>query len=84
AEPDIALLKGADPMANAARLTDLFARPSGDRAAAAAVLLNAGAALYVAGAAADYKGSIEVAKAALGDGAARKVVDRLRVSRTSG
>ena len=41
------------------------------------VLLNAGAAIYVGGRAADLAGGIEKAAAAIDSGAAREILDRL-------
>src|SRR5439155_1593071 len=46
---DAAALRGGDPSANAARLRRLLERERGDAPGLAAVLLNAGAAVYVAG-----------------------------------
>jgi anthranilate phosphoribosyltransferase len=44
----------------------------------AAVLLNAGAAIYLAGLAESYEAAIELGRAALRSGAAREALERLR------
>jgi anthranilate phosphoribosyltransferase len=77
--PDLGLLAGGSPAENARRVERLLgggvdADPSGY----AAVLLNAGAAIYVAGLAASYAEGIGRAREVIGSGAARAALDRLR------
>jgi anthranilate phosphoribosyltransferase len=77
-------LAGEDPPANATRITRLLEQPNADRAARNAVLLNAAAALYVAGLADTMAGGIELARAALEDGrAADALACLVRESRAS-
>ncbi len=75
---DVAGLAGGDPPANAARVERVLTEPWLDPAARAAVTLNAGAALYVAGVAPTVKEGVTLAVAALEDGAGRRALDRLR------
>jgi anthranilate phosphoribosyltransferase len=84
AEADTKKLAGGEPAANAERLLALFTKPDEDRAGMAAVLLNAGAALYVSGAAKDYAAGVKLAESVLRSGAPTTVVERLRVRSTSG
>lgn len=84
AEANTAALAGGDPAANAARLTQLLAKPDKDRVGLAAVLLNSAAALYVAGLSKDIAAGVKLAEAAIRDGAATAVLERLRVTSTSG
>jgi anthranilate phosphoribosyltransferase len=72
-----ASLAGSLPEDNASRLERLL--DGGDDAAGqAAVSLNAGAAVYVAGLAESYAKGIERARESLGSGAARMALERLR------
>jgi len=75
---DAAALRGGDPSANAARLRRLLERERGDAPGLAAVLLNAGAAVYVAGLAASYEEGIARARDAVESGAAGEALQRLR------
>jgi anthranilate phosphoribosyltransferase len=75
---DVGRLAGGDPPANAARVERVLTQPSRDPAARAAVALNAGAALYVAGVASSLAEGMALAVAALEDGAGRRALDRLR------
>jgi anthranilate phosphoribosyltransferase len=70
-------LAGADPAQNAAVIEAVLARraPAG---AEAAVLLNAGAALMVSGLVTTLPAGIDLARAAIGSGAAAAALDRLR------
>jgi anthranilate phosphoribosyltransferase len=79
ADDDLEALQGGGPAENAERVERLL---SGERdpAARAAVLLNAAAALYVAGVAADYGEAVDRARAALESGAALRVLNRLRTA----
>src|SRR5205807_8018364 len=79
-EAEAALLCGGEPGANAARLEDILRADEGsdDQAGRGAVLLNAGAAIYVSGLARTYREGIERAATALRDGAAREALERLR------
>src|SRR6266571_3149250 len=87
--PDAAALQGGDPTANAARIEGLLAdgASAGDHAGQAALLLNAGAAIYVAGIAPSYEDGIARARRVVATGAARAALERLRravAPRTSG
>src|SRR5438445_455194 len=75
---DAGALRGGDPPANAARLRRLLERERGDAPGLAAVLLNAGAAVYVAGLAGRYGEGIARARDAVGSGAAGEALERLR------
>jgi anthranilate phosphoribosyltransferase len=70
-------LQGGEPSENAGRLERLLDRGD-DAAGRAAVLLNAGAAVYVAGLAASFEDGLDRARAALESGAARAALERLR------
>jgi anthranilate phosphoribosyltransferase len=74
---DVAALRGGEPQANALRLERVLA-DGDDAEGRAAVLLNAAAAIYVAGLAPDYRAGIARARAALDSGAARDALGRLR------
>src|SRR3989441_6915205 len=82
-EPELAIsdgasLRGGDPAANAARLERILAGDNGDPAGRAAALLNAGAAVYVAGLAATYRDGVGQARAAGAPPAARAAPPRPR------
>src|SRR5437763_314255 len=86
---DAAALRGGEPAANAARIERLLSDggASGDESGRAAVLLNAGAALYVAGIAASYEDGLARARSAIAAGRAHAALERLRraaTARTSG
>jgi len=86
---DAAALRGGEPAANAARIERLLSDggASGDEPGRAAVLLNAGAALYVAGIAASYEDGLARARSAIAAGRAHAALERLRraaTARTSG
>ena len=87
---DAAALRGGEPAANAARIERLLSSDggaSGDESGRAAVLLNAGAALYVAGIAASYEDGLARARSAIAAGRAHAALERLRraaTARTSG
>jgi anthranilate phosphoribosyltransferase len=70
-------LKGADPLANAARLNALLDGKPG--ALRDIVLLNAAAALIVAGRAKDLREGVALAAQSIDNGAARRALDRLIV-----
>jgi anthranilate phosphoribosyltransferase len=74
---DAADLAGGDPAANAALIAEVI---EGKRrgAARAAVAMNAGAAIYVAGRADSLADGINLAEQLLTDGMAAPVLDRLR------
>jgi anthranilate phosphoribosyltransferase len=74
---DLDSLRGGEPAANAERMVRLFETPERDPAGRAAVLLNAGAALYVAGARSLGEG-MEQAATALHDGRAAATLAALR------
>ncbi|HLB35629.1 MAG TPA: anthranilate phosphoribosyltransferase [Gemmatimonadales bacterium] len=69
-------LAGGDPPQNAMRIKGLLADPRRDRVGRATVLLNAGAALYVAGLAGSLGEGVECARAALDEGRAAKALER--------
>ncbi len=85
---DVALLdlKGGEPAENAERLERILANGDGDAAGLAAVLLNAGAAIYVAGIAGSFAEGLGRAREVVASGAARAALDRLRkaTANTSG
>lgn len=74
-------LAGGEPADNAARIDRLLGGSAGDdEGARRAVVLNAAAAIYVAGLAPDYRDSVRVAEEALARGGAGQVLARLRAS----
>lgn len=76
---DVGSLQGGDPAENASRVERILSDGSGgDREGVAAVLLNAGAAIYVAGLARSYAEGIGRAREVIGSGAARAALERLR------
>ena len=76
---DLAVLAGGSPAENAARAERLLGNGAdADPTGYAAVLLNAGAAIYVAGLAGSYAEGIGRAREVIGSGAARAALDRLR------
>jgi len=80
---DAGALKGGEPAENAERLERILGNGDGDSAGLAAVLLNAGAAIYVAGIAASYAEGIGRAREVVASGAARAALDRLRKATVS-
>ena len=70
-------LAGGEPAENATRIEGLLAG-DGSSAVRCAVLLNAAAALYVAGEAETFGRAVQLAESALGDGAAHAALERLR------
>jgi anthranilate phosphoribosyltransferase len=86
--PDVNVLKGDEPAKNAERLERILGNGAardreGDAAGLAAVLLNAGAAIYVAGIASSYAEGIGRAREVVASGAARAALDRLRKATAS-
>jgi anthranilate phosphoribosyltransferase len=75
---DLAKLKGGAPPENARRAEHILDGGERDEAGRTAVLLNAGAAIYVAGLAQDIAEGMKRARAALDSGAAREALQRLR------
>jgi anthranilate phosphoribosyltransferase len=76
---DVAVLRGGDPPENAARIKGLLGgRRDEDAAGRAAVVLNAGAALYVAGLVDTFTAGVARAEAALASGAGLGALERLR------
>jgi anthranilate phosphoribosyltransferase len=71
-------LRGGEPAANAGRLERILAGSADDASGRAAVLLNAGAAVYVAGLAVSYAEGVRRAAAAVDSGAGRAALERLR------
>ena len=84
---NVAELQGGEPAANAERLERILgngaSRGEPDYAGLAAVLLNAGAAIYVAGIAASLAEGIGRAREVVASGAARAALDRLRKATAS-
>ncbi len=80
---DAGLLQGGDPAENAGRLERILSNGDGDAAGLAAVLLNAGAAIYVAGIAGSFAEGIGRAREVVASGAARAALDRLRKATAS-
>lgn len=70
-------LAGGGPAANAAVIEDVLAG-RGTAGARAAVLLNAAAALYVAGLAPDFGAGVELARSAMQEGSGLEALHRLR------
>jgi anthranilate phosphoribosyltransferase len=75
---DVAPLAGAAPAVNAARIEALLGDGRHDVAGLAAVLLNAGAAIYVAGLADSYADGITRAREVVRAGKGREALERLR------
>ena len=80
---DVDVLRGGEPAANAERLERILGNGSGDPPGLAAVLLNAGAAIYVAGIAGSLAEGIGRAREVVASGAARAALDRLRKATAS-
>ncbi len=80
---DVGELQGGEPAANAERLERILGNGSADPSGLAAVLLNAGAAIYVAGIAASLAEGIGRAREVVASGAARAALDRLRKATAS-
>lgn len=75
---DVRRLKGGAPPENARRAEHILDGGERDEAGRTAVLLNAAAAIYVAGLANDVAEGLEQARAALDSGAAREALQQLR------
>jgi len=75
---DVAPLAGGAPAANAARIEGLLGDGRHDVAGLAALLLNAGAAIYVAGLADSYADGVTRAREVVRAGKGREALDRLR------
>jgi len=71
-------LSGAEPTANAARIERLLGDGREDLAGLAALLLNAGAAIYVAGLVASYAEGVARAREVVRTGKGRDALERLR------
>ena len=80
---DVAELQGGEPAANAERLERILGNDTADPSGLAAVLLNAGAAIYVAGIASSLAEGIGRAREVVASGAARAALDRLRKATAS-
>jgi anthranilate phosphoribosyltransferase len=80
---DVASLAGGLPAANAARIERLLEDGTADQAGLAALLLNAGGALYVAGLADSYGDGVGAARDVVRSGKARAALERLRRASTS-
>ena len=75
---DLDALAGGEPAENARRIERLLHEPGEDRPGRAAVILNAGAAIYVAGHVASLRDGIACATAVLEEGRAASTLGRLR------
>jgi anthranilate phosphoribosyltransferase len=80
---DLGPLAGGLPAANAARIERLLEDGAADRAGLAALLLNAGGALYVAGLADSYGDGVVAAREVVRAGKAHAALERLRRASTS-
>src|SRR5213083_734695 len=86
---DVSHLQGGEPAANAERVERILGNGGSggesppDHAGLSAVLLNAGAAIYVAGIAASLAEGIGRAREVVASGAARAALDRLRKAAAS-
>jgi anthranilate phosphoribosyltransferase len=80
---DVTELQGGEPAANAERLERILGNGSADPSGLAAVLLNAGAAIYVAGIAGSLAEGLGRAREVVASGAARAALDRLRKATAS-
>jgi len=74
---DASELAGGDPQDNARIVSEVLAG-GGTRAAKAAVILNAAAAIYLSGRVSNYGEGVEAAKAALDSGQGAAALERLR------
>lgn len=74
ADPSDPLLDGGSPLENAQTTQAVFAGEHGPRADL--VLINAGAAIYAAGAAESIAGGVEAAREAIGSGSAAAALER--------
>jgi anthranilate phosphoribosyltransferase len=77
---DVSALQGGEPPENAERVSRLFEQPGNDPAGRAAVSLNAGAALYVAGLADSVKTGVERAENSLAEGRAAEVLAAVKAT----
>jgi anthranilate phosphoribosyltransferase len=75
---DTAALRGGEPAENARRVERILGASGDDPGGRAAVLLNAAAAIWVAGLATSLEDAAERARAAIESGAARAALERLR------
>ncbi len=75
---DAAPLAGGEPAANARRIEGLLTDGQRDEPGLAAVLLNAAAAIYVAGLVRSYADGVARARDALASGRGREALERLR------
>ena len=75
---DPTALRGGDPPANASRMRRILECDGDDAPGLAAVLLNAGAAVYVSGLVRTYAEGVAKAREAVRSGAAREALERLR------
>ena len=74
-------LTGSEPVENA-RIIEKILEGGGPKGARAAIVLNAGAAVYVSGRVESYEAGVKAAAKALESGAAKSVLDRLRQAYT--
>ncbi|HEY6809390.1 MAG TPA: anthranilate phosphoribosyltransferase, partial [Gemmatimonadales bacterium] len=78
--PDLAGLRGGEPAENAVRVERLLGDGKDDTDGLAAVLLNAAAALYVAGIAGTIAQGVDAARAAIESGAARDALVMMKLA----
>lgn len=77
-QSDVGSLAGGEPAQNASRVERLLVTPSADPVGRAAVALNAGAALYVAGMTQQLSDGIDLAVTTLDEGRGGAALQRLR------
>lgn len=75
---DASPLAGGLPEDNAQRVENLLSKPESDRSGKVAVILNAGAALYVSSLARDIGAGFKLAAEAMDNGSAHQVLGKLR------
>ncbi|MEZ4412498.1 MAG: anthranilate phosphoribosyltransferase [Gemmatimonadales bacterium] len=77
---DLTPLAGGEPDENANRIERLLEGADADHAARSALVLNAGAALYVAGVSAEFPKAVDLARRALTAGTGRDALSRIRAA----
>jgi len=77
---DLAPLAGGEPEENARRIERLLEGEASDLAARSALILNAAAALYVAGVEGEFAAAVERAREALVSGRGREALARIRTA----
>ncbi len=82
--PELESLAGGEPAENARRIERLLDGGEGDLAARSALILNAGAALYVSGLEVEFPRAVERARAALTAAKGREALMRVRAAAPGG